>query len=112
LNNTSLFPNPCYALFPLGGSFAVDRKRFIELQGLDDLFAPFYYENTNLGFCAWPRGRKCIVVPESCVTHFHEGTIAPSVNRFRIKVIRKGNRLLCLWKNLTSPELLKEQRSF
>lgn len=112
MNNTSSLPNPWYTLFPLGGAFAVDRKRFLKLHGFDDLFVPFYYEDTDLGFCAWRRGWKCIVVPESRVTHFHKGTISRSFNRFRIKIIRKRNRLLYLWKNLTSPELLKQQILF
>jgi len=112
LNNNLSLPSPWYTLFPLGGAFAVDRKRFLALQGFDDLFAPFYYEDVDLGFCAWRRGWKCIVVPESRVTHFYEGTIARSFNQFKIKVIRKRNRLLYLWKNLTSPELFKLQILF
>lgn len=112
LNTTSSLPSPWYTLFPLGGAFAVDRKRFLTLQGFDDLFFPFYYEDTDLGFCAWRRGWKCIVVPESRVTHFHKGTIARSFNHFKIKAIRKRNRLLYLWKNLTSPGLLRQQILF
>ena len=112
LNTTLSLPGPWYTLFPLGGAFAVDKKRFLTLQGFDDLFVPFYYEDTDLGFCAWRRGWKCIVVPESRATHFHKGTIARSFRRFKIRAIRKRNRLLYLWKNLTSPELLRKQILF
>jgi len=112
LNNTSSLPSPWCTLFPLGGAFAVHKKLFLILQGFDDLFAPFYYEDTDLGFRAWRRGWKCIVVPESRVIHFHKGTIARSFRRFKIRAIRKRNRLLYLWKNLTTNELLRKQILF
>lgn len=105
LTSTSPLPHPWYTLFPIGGAFAVDRARFIELQGFDDMFNPFYYEDTDLGFRAWRRGWPCIVVPESRVVHIHQGTIARSFKRFKVNAIRKRNRLFYLWKNLTSPKL-------
>jgi len=102
LNHTPQLPNPWYTLFPSGGAFAVDRARFLALKGFDDLFNPFYYEDTDLGFRAWRRGWKCIVVPESRVIHYHQGTIASSYKKFKVSAIRKRNRLFYLWKNLTS----------
>jgi GT2 family glycosyltransferase len=106
-------PNPWYTLFPSGAAFAVDRARFLELQGFDDLFTPFYYEDTDLGFRAWRRGWKCIVVPESRVTHHHgTGTIGRSFKQFKIRVVRKRNRLYYLWKNLTNARLLRQHLLF
>jgi GT2 family glycosyltransferase len=106
LNNDSTLPYPWYTLFPLGAAFAVDRERFLELQGFDDIFNPFYYEDNDLGFRAWRREWECVVVPESHVIHFHKGTIARSFKKYRVRAIRKRNRLLFLWKNLTSDKLL------
>ena len=108
LNNTSPLPNPWYTLFPIGAAFAVDRARFLEMQGFDDLFEPFYYEDTDLGFRAWRRGWKCVVVPEARVTHFHTGTIARSFKQLKVSAIRKRNRLFYLWKNLTTDRLLRQ----
>jgi GT2 family glycosyltransferase len=112
LQNVSPLPNPWYTLFPIGAAFAVDRFRFLELQGFDDLFKPFYYEDTDLGFRAWRRGWKCIVVPEARVTHYHAGTIARSFKQLRVSAIRKRNRLFYLWKNLTTARLLRQQLLF
>ena len=112
LNHTSPLPNPWYTLFPIGAAFAVNRARFLELQGFDNLFEPFYYEDTDLGFRAWRRDWKCIVVPEARVTHFHAGTIARSFKQLRVKAIRKRNRLFYLWKNLTTARLLRRQILF
>jgi len=112
LSNASSLPNPWYTLFPIGAAFAADRARFLELHGFDDLFYPFYYEDTDLGFRAWRRGWKCIVVPEARVTHFHTGTIARSFKQFKVSAIRKRNRLFYLWKNLTTPRLLRQHILF
>ena len=112
LNDSAPLPNPWYTLFPIGAAFAVNRARFIEMQGFDDLFYPFYYEDTDLGFRAWRRGWKCIVVPEARVTHYHTGTIARSFKQLKVSAIRKRNRLLYLWKNLTSTRLLRQHILF
>jgi GT2 family glycosyltransferase len=111
-NDPAPLPHSWYTLFPIGAAFAVDRARFIEMQGFDDMFHPFYYEDTDLGFRAWRRGWKCIVVPQARVTHYHTGTIGRSFKRFKVSAIRKRNRLLYLWKNLTSPRLLRQHLLF
>ena len=112
LDNAAPLPNPWYTLFPIGAAFAVDRTRFIALQGFDDLFHPFYYEDTDLGFRAWRRGWKCIVVPAARVTHYHTGTIGRSFKKFKVSAIRKRNRLWYLWKNLTTARLLRQHLVF
>ena len=111
-NHASPLPNPWYTLFPIGAAFAVNRSRFLELQGFDELFNPFYYEDTDLGFRAWRRDWKCIVVPGSRVTHFHIGTIARSFKQLKVSAIRKRNRLFYLWKNLTTARLLRRHILF
>ncbi len=112
LNNAAPLPNPWFTLFPIGAAFAVNRVRFLELQGFDDLFKPFYYEDTDLGFRAWRRGWQCIVVPESRVTHYHTGPIGRSFKQFKVSAIRKRNRLFYLWKNLTTARLLRQHLLF
>ena len=113
LHNGPSLPNPWYTLFPSGAAFAVNRARFLELRGFDDLFTPFYYEDTDLGFRAWRRGWKCIVVPESRVIHHHDtGTIMRSFKQLKVRVIRKRNRLYYLWKNLTNARLLRQHLLF
>lgn len=112
VRHAPVLPHPWYTLFPPGAAFAVDRSRFIALQGFDDLFNPFYYEDTDLGFRAWRRGWQCIVVPASRVTHYRSGTIGRSFKKFKVSAIRKRNRLFYLWKNLTSAKLLRQHILF
>ena len=56
-------------------SCAFDRAKFLELGGFDRLLAPFYLEDTDLGYMAWKRGWKVLYQPRSVVYHEHRGTI-------------------------------------
>ncbi|MBW2713125.1 MAG: glycosyltransferase family 2 protein [Deltaproteobacteria bacterium] len=97
---------PWYTLFPVGCAFAVRREKFMDIGGFDELFEPFYYEDTDLGLCAWRRGWTIQVIPSSRVWHKHRGTIARSFAPVRVKSIRKRNRHLYQIKNMTSAKLL------
>ena len=52
---------PCF--YGGGGSCAFDRRKFLELGGFDELLAPFYLEDTDLGYLAWKRGWKVLYQP-------------------------------------------------
>jgi O-antigen biosynthesis protein len=92
------------ALFPCfyggGGSCAVDKAKFLELGGFDELMAPFYLEDTSLGYQAWKRGWKVLYAPASKVWHEHRGTIGKKFSRQFIDTIVQRNFLLFTWKNI------------
>jgi GT2 family glycosyltransferase/glycosyltransferase involved in cell wall biosynthesis len=91
-------------LFPCsyggGGSCAYDRKKFLELGGFDELLAPFYMEDTDLGYLAWKRGWKTLYQPASIVYHEHRGTIGRRFSDSYIQGVLKKNYLLFAWKNI------------
>jgi GT2 family glycosyltransferase/glycosyltransferase involved in cell wall biosynthesis len=91
-------------LFPCayggGGSCAFDRRKFLELGGFDELLAPFYLEDTDLGFLAWKRGWKVLYQPASKVWHEHRGTIGKKFSYDHIQGVLKKNFLLFTWKNI------------
>ena len=85
---------PCF--YGGGGSCAFDRAKFLELGGFDELLAPFYLEDTDLGYMAWKRGWKVLYHPRSVVWHEHRGTIGKRFHEAEIQaVLRKpqGNEL-------------------
>ncbi len=63
---------PCF--YGGGGSCAFDRRKCLELGGFDELLAPFYLEDTDLGYLAWKRGWQVLYQPRSVVYHEHRGT--------------------------------------
>jgi len=98
-----------YTLFASGSALAMDRELFLNFGGFDELYAPFYYEDADLGMMAWRRGFFCKVIPESRVVHFRERTIARSFKTSHRAAIRQRNRLLFHFKHLTS---LKDLSTF
>ena len=83
-----------------GGSCAYDRQKFLELGGFDEILAPFYLEDTDLGYMAWKRGWKTMYQPASCVYHEHRGTIGKKFSDAYIQGVLKKNFLLFTWKNI------------
>jgi GT2 family glycosyltransferase/glycosyltransferase involved in cell wall biosynthesis len=93
---TSAFP--CF--YGGGGSCAFDRRKFLQLGGFDELLAPFYLEDTDLGYMAWKRGWKVLYEPRSIVYHEHRGTIGKRFTQEQIGLVLKKNFILFCWKNI------------
>jgi GT2 family glycosyltransferase len=89
---------PCF--YGGGGSCAFDRRKFLELGGFDEIFAPFYYEDADLGYLAWKRGWQVLYQPRSVVWHEHRGTIGRHFSDVRIAGVLGKNTLLFCWKNI------------
>jgi GT2 family glycosyltransferase len=83
-----------------GGSCAFDRRKFLELGGFDRLFAPFYLEDTDLGYLAWKRGWCVLYQPRSVVYHEHRGTIGRHFREEQIQSVYNKNFILFCWKNI------------
>jgi glycosyltransferase involved in cell wall biosynthesis len=89
---------PCF--YGGGGSCAFDKHKFLALGGFDPLLAPFYLEDTDLGYMAWKRGWKVMYQPRSIVYHEHRGTIGKKFSDAYIQRVLKKNFLLFTWKNI------------
>jgi len=89
---------PCF--YGGGGSCAFDRRKFLELGGFDEIFRPFYLEDTDLGYLAWKRGWKVLYQPRSVVYHEHRGTIGKRFSESQIDLVLKKNFILFCWKNI------------
>ncbi len=92
----SLFP--CF--YGGGGSTAFDRRKFLSLGGFDELLAPFYLEDTDIGFMGWKRGWKILYQPASVVYHEHRGTIGKKFSAAYIQSVLQKNYVLFAWKNI------------
>jgi GT2 family glycosyltransferase/glycosyltransferase involved in cell wall biosynthesis len=95
-----------------GGSCAFDRRKFLELGGFDEILAPFYLEDTDLGYLAWKRGWKTMYQPASKVFHEHRGTIGKKFSEAYIQGVLKKNFLLFTWKNIHQWSFLVEHFAF
>ncbi|MEA1997310.1 MAG: glycosyltransferase family 2 protein [Gemmatimonadota bacterium] len=96
-----------------GGFSAFYRRKWLELGGLDELFRPFNWEDTDICYRALKRGWRLIYEPESIVCHRPNTTIGGGTySKFYIRYISRRNRLLFLWKNLTDRWMLAQHVFF
>jgi len=91
-----------------GGSCAFDRQKYLQLGGLDGVYAPLYVEDTDISYRAWKRGWKCLLAPGSRVVHKHRATSSRRfTHRFVDNTIRR-NLYLFIWKNIRDLRMLAE----
>jgi len=90
-----------------GGSSLVDRNKFLELGGFDEVYAPFYWEDIDLCYRAAKMGYVCIFEPDAKADHFHaEGAIKKNFSPFYIKAISYKNQFIFVWKNIADIDLV------
>jgi GT2 family glycosyltransferase len=83
-----------------GPVLAVDRRRFLTLEGYDPLYFPGRIEDLDLGFRGWMAGWKGYYVPESVAYHRGFGSFGPAFGREGCDRLAARNTLLFAWKNL------------
>ncbi|OGW83261.1 MAG: hypothetical protein A2987_05810 [Omnitrophica bacterium RIFCSPLOWO2_01_FULL_45_10] len=89
-----------------GGHSAYSREKFLDLGGFDALFRPFYGEDGDICWRAWKRGWASLIEPKSRVMHEGQATIGKFHSPDFIKKIHWKNRILVVWKNIASKDLL------
>ena len=86
----------CHTLFTSGGFMAVDRNKFVELDGFNRLFYPAYCEDLDICFRAWRRGWRCIYEPDSHVWHRHQASWS-NHSKGTLNSLELRNSLLMQW---------------
>lgn len=94
-------------LWVSGGSSAVRASFFRELDGFDELYDPFYWEDIDLSYRAQKRGYFVIFDKNIEVEHRHaEGSIKKHYKSQKIKKIAYRNQFIFHWKNISDSKLL------
>ncbi len=84
-----------------GGSGAFRKKYWDQLQGLDSIYDPFYWEDIDICTRATHRGWINLWDPDACVQHEHEKTIGVYIDKNYKTKIQERNHLLFTWKFLS-----------
>ena len=94
-----------------GGHSAFDRQKWLALGGIDTLYAPFYFEETDLCYRAWKRGWQVLWEPRARVLHKHEeSVIRKYFSPNYISFIAQRNQLIFVWKNIADKRMLREHK--
>jgi GT2 family glycosyltransferase len=92
-------------LYPVGCCYLCPRAAFLELGGYDERFAPFLWEDVDLGYRAWRRGLRILHVPEAACDHEGSATLSERRSLQERERIGFRNRVLFHLLDLTDPRL-------
>ena len=95
------------SLWASGGQAAFDRRKWQVLGGMDLLYKPFYWEDTDMGYRAWKRGWQVLWGPDCRCVHDHQkSVIASNFTKEFVLNTAQRNQFLFLWKNISDPRFL------
>ncbi len=103
--------HPYFSAWASGGSAIFKRSIWDKLGGLNEVYAPFYWEDIDIGYRAWKSGYKIIWDKDSVVYHEHEST-AKKIKPSYLSLIKQRNELLFNWINITDPDLVSSHRKY
>ena len=103
-NDTSL-TDPAPTLFATGGACLVRRADFLAYGGFDELYYPAYWEDVDLSYRAWKRGRPSLYQPASVMYHYGSASMAAEGSA-RSVFLNTRNAWLFTWRNVSDPEIL------
>jgi GT2 family glycosyltransferase len=90
-----------------GGSAAFDRKKYLELGGMDPIYKPAYWEDIDLSWRARQRGWRVLFEPKARVFHHHETTNVTVFGHKQMELMALRNQLLFVWKNIRGWKLFE-----
>ena len=94
-------------LWVSGGSGAFRKSIWEKLDGLDPLFAPFYWEDIDLSYRALKAGYLVLFELESLVIHEHDkGAIQSGFKQQKITTTSYRNQFMFAWKNISDTTIL------
>ena len=106
-----------YTSYLSGANALIDKNKFLELGGFNELFSPFYVEDFELSLRAWRLGYKCWYDHDSVCRHKTSTSIRSKSRKDYIKMVSLRNKWfvhaihlepfrLFLWGLQTSGEIL------
>ena len=87
-----------------GAYFFCNRNKFDRLCGFDEILGPYMLEETDMVYRGLKRGWKIVYAPDTKPLHKCGGTIDSKKNKYT-QFLSKRNRVLFVWKNITSKSL-------
>ena len=98
---------PRYSAWASGGSAIFRKSIWDKIGGFNEIYAPAYWEDIDIGYRAWKKGYKVIWDNSSEVLHEHEASYSKFDPSY-ISTIKQRNELLFNWINVTDPRLVTD----
>lgn len=87
----------------LGCCFIAEREKLLELGGFNEIFSPFYWEDSDLCIRALQKGYQVYYAPQCKVRHFASSTISKKSKTDYRKRISNRNKFLFTWMHISNP---------
>ena len=88
-------PSPEVFTFYLTGSNAlIDKKKFFEIGGFNEIFSPFYCEDLELSVRAWKSGWKCYYEHNAVCRHKVSATTSTMKRKKYVEIIYNRNKFI------------------
>lgn len=104
INYFSKSNNSLVTLFLCGANALIDREKLLLLGGFDELFNPYYSEDTDLGIRAWRAGYKVYYNHLSVCRHPNSATIKKEPSA-KVTLIAARNKMYLHYKHLHGIEM-------
>jgi GT2 family glycosyltransferase len=95
----------CYTLFLSGANALIDRKKIVELQGMNEQYSPYYMEDVDLSVRAWRKGWKCYYEQQAVCYHKLSETIATHSTQRQVRFIANRNKFIFHYHHLLGTRL-------
>lgn len=96
-----------YVLYGSGGCSMYCAEKLRALGGLDEIYAPAYVEDLDLGYRAWRRGWPTVMAAQARVVHRHRATTSHYYGPEELEAFLEGNYLRFLARAVGSPRVFR-----
>jgi GT2 family glycosyltransferase len=91
--------------FLSGANALINREKILQLNGFEEAFNPYYFEDLDLGIRAWKYGFQCFYEPKATCIHPLSSTIKQEPSD-KVKTIVERNRILIHYFHLPANDWL------
>jgi GT2 family glycosyltransferase len=82
-----------YTMYLSGANAFFNKELFLKIGGFNELFSPFYAEDTELSLRAWRLGYQCLYAHQAVCRHRASTTIKSSNRKKYIQIIYNRNKM-------------------
>jgi len=108
----NMFKDTRLTYFAPGCASVIDRKRFLALGGLDEVYSPFYGEEPDLSYRAYKRGWVVVYEPAAVVYHKHRASVSRAFTKEELLMQELKTRFIFTWSNFSDPAILLAHFAF
>lgn len=93
LKDEALMQDGLYSMYLSGANAFIDKEKFLQIGGFNELFSPFYVEDYELSLRAWRLGYKCYYDYNSVCRHQVSTSIKSKSKKKYVSTIYDRNKM-------------------